>query len=73
MSPTNLTERIGAKYSVTQSSSVANGVLIISLVFLQPLNSTPASRNLEFNSGNIFVAISSCIKRVSMAPQIPYL
>ena len=66
-------DKIGPRYSVDQSSSVASLASITSNVFLQPLSSTPLFKNSILNFGNTIFAISLCTSKVSIAPHIPYL
>ena len=70
---TILIEIIGSKYSVDQSSSVALFAEIVLRVLLHALTSTPCSLNSLTIFGKNFWAISSETRRVSIAPQIPYL
>ena len=70
-SATIFTDKIGARYSVIQSSSEADFTSINSCVFLHPLISTPRSSSLDLIFGKTFAATSSDINKVSMVPQIP--
>ena len=51
-------DKIGPRYSVDQSSSVASLASITSNVFLQPLSSTPLFQNSILNFGTTIFAIS---------------
>ena len=72
--PTTLTDKIRSRYSVLKSSSVASLISFsISLVLLQPLNSTPALSINSLNFGRKASAIPSCTSSVSMALHTPGL
>ena len=73
MLSTILIDKIGAKYSVYQSSSVA---LITafenSLVYEQPRNSTSLNINSSKSLGKILEAAAGVANNVSIVLQVPY-
>ena len=73
MPSTTFIEIIGARYSVTQSSSLAGAAEIMSLVTEHPLISTSSLVNSSYILGKIDLATFLSTKSVSIAPQIPNL
>ena len=64
-------DKIGARYSVSQSSSVAALIFNKVLEEIQPRSSTPAALYFFANRGKTSTAILSATSSVSMVLQVP--